>query len=91
MSRIPRQRLNAFLDMLAAERGAARNTLDAYERDISDYLVFLGGKPLEGVSADEIRGIAVFPLQGVAEGSIPPHERGFFPHETPPFVEIAAY
>lgn len=55
MSRIPRQRLNAFLDMLAAERGAARNTLDAYERDISDYLVFLGGKPLEGVSPDEIR------------------------------------
>jgi integrase/recombinase XerD len=29
-----------FLDMLAAERGAARNTLDAYRRDLSDYLDF---------------------------------------------------
>ena len=42
MSRLARQRLNAFLDMLAAERGAARNTLDAYERDIADYIEFLG-------------------------------------------------
>ncbi|MDX3807821.1 site-specific tyrosine recombinase XerD [Bosea thiooxidans] len=55
MSRIPRQRLNAFLDMLAAERGAARNTLEAYERDVSDYLVFLAGKPLEQASSGDIR------------------------------------
>jgi len=25
-----------FLDMIAAERGAARNTLDAYERDLAE-------------------------------------------------------
>jgi integrase/recombinase XerD len=30
-----------FLDMIAAERGAARNTLDAYRRDLDDYLGFL--------------------------------------------------
>ncbi len=30
-----------FLDMIAAERGAARNTLDAYERDLADYCDFL--------------------------------------------------
>ena len=30
-----------FLDMIAAERGAARNTLDAYGRDLADYLAFL--------------------------------------------------
>ena len=30
-----------FLDMLAAERGAARNTLDAYARDLADYLGYL--------------------------------------------------
>ena len=30
-----------FLDMIAAERGAARNTLDAYGRDLADYLGFL--------------------------------------------------
>lgn len=56
MSRIPRQRLSAFLDMLAAERGAARNTLEAYERDVSDYLVFLAGKPLEQATSADIRG-----------------------------------
>lgn len=30
-----------FLDMLAAERGASRNTLDAYRRDLEDYLAYL--------------------------------------------------
>lgn len=31
-----------FLDMLAAERGASKNTLDAYRRDLEDYLAYLG-------------------------------------------------
>ena len=36
------QRLGAlFLDMLAAERGAAGNTLQAYRRDLDDYFAFL--------------------------------------------------
>src|SRR4051794_35864434 len=38
-----------FLDMVAAERGAAVNTLDAYRRDLEDYLGFLadeGANPL---------------------------------------------
>lgn len=56
MSRLSRQRLNAFLDMLAAERGAARNTLEAYERDIEDYLEFLGGKAPADAAAEDIRG-----------------------------------
>ena len=56
MSRLSRQRLNAFLDMLAAERGAARNTLDAYERDVTDYLGFLGGKTPGDATAEDIRG-----------------------------------
>lgn len=38
------RQLDAFLDMLAAERGAARNTLDAYRRDLSDYIDFLHGR-----------------------------------------------
>jgi len=56
MSRLARARLVAFLDMLAAERGAARNTLEAYERDIDDYLEFLGVRGLGDVTADDIRG-----------------------------------
>ncbi|PTM40745.1 site-specific tyrosine recombinase XerD [Bosea sp. 124] len=55
MSRIARARLNGFLDMLAAERGAARNTLEAYQRDVDDYLEFLGGRALDAVEADDIR------------------------------------
>ena len=30
-----------FLDMIAAERGAARHTLEAYGRDLADYLAYL--------------------------------------------------
>jgi len=35
------QHLEAFLEMLAAERGAAQNTLQAYRRDLEDLLAFL--------------------------------------------------
>ena len=55
MSRQAPARLQAFLDMLAAERGAARNTLDAYERDIWDYLEFLRGRAPEEARSDDIR------------------------------------
>lgn len=34
--------IELFLDMLAAERGAARNTLDAYRRDLADFAAHLG-------------------------------------------------
>lgn len=33
--------IDLFLDMMAAERGAARNTLEAYRRDLDDYAGFL--------------------------------------------------
>jgi integrase/recombinase XerD len=33
--------LDAFLEMMAAERGAARHTLDAYRRDLADFSGFL--------------------------------------------------
>ncbi len=32
-----------FLDMLAAERGAEKNTLAAYSRDLADFISYLGG------------------------------------------------
>jgi integrase/recombinase XerD len=35
------RQLDCFLDMLAAERGAARNTQDAYRCDLSDYIEYL--------------------------------------------------
>lgn len=36
--------IDLFLDMMAAERGAARNTLEAYRRDLDDYAEFLAGE-----------------------------------------------
>lgn len=43
--------LDSFLSMLAAERGAARNTLDAYRRDIRDFEGFLAGRGRELIAA----------------------------------------
>jgi integrase/recombinase XerD len=36
--------LSGFLEMLAAERGAAANTLEAYRRDLEDFLGFIMGR-----------------------------------------------
>ena len=50
--------LDAFLDMLAAERGAARNTLDAYRRDLEDAgrWLALQGPGLTLAASDDLRG-----------------------------------
>ncbi len=42
----------AFLEMLAAERGAARNTLAAYEADLSDAAAFLIARGMTLAQAD---------------------------------------
>ncbi|MFV0282142.1 MAG: site-specific tyrosine recombinase XerD [Rhodoblastus sp.] len=41
-----------FLDMIAAERGAARNTIEAYRRDLADYVAFLGRHGADTAKAD---------------------------------------
>jgi integrase/recombinase XerD len=47
-----------FLDMLAAERGAGRNTLDAYGRDLSGLAGYLGkrARNVSDASTDDLRG-----------------------------------
>jgi integrase len=56
--------IGAFLEMMSAERGAAKNTIDAYRRDLGDYAGFVAGKqqtlltvPRETVNAylDQLR------------------------------------
>jgi integrase/recombinase XerD len=46
-----------YLDMLAAERGAGRNTLDAYARDLADLSEHLAasGTTLQRASTDDLR------------------------------------
>jgi len=41
-----------FLDMIATERNASKNTLDAYRRDLDDYAQFLSGKKSDFTKAD---------------------------------------
>jgi integrase/recombinase XerD len=47
-----------FLDMLAAERGASANTLDAYRRDLEDYLAYLAQEktPPDKAGSAAVRG-----------------------------------
>lgn len=44
--------LESFLEMMAAERGAARNTLDAYRADLESALAHLGEGPLLATPED---------------------------------------
>ena len=46
------QLVRRFLDMIAAERGAAANTIDAYRRDLTDYSGFLSRRDSEPLTAD---------------------------------------
>lgn len=50
--------LRSFLAMIAAERGAAKNTLDAYRRDLEDYLAHLAvsGRNADNASVEDARG-----------------------------------
>lgn len=44
--------IGAFLEMMSAERGAAANTLDAYRRDLGDYVSYLASRGARPEDAD---------------------------------------
>src|SRR4051812_45793726 len=50
--------IDLYLDMLAAERGAAANTLEAYRRDLEDFSSDLAdrGRAIAPAAAEDIRG-----------------------------------
>src|ERR1700680_2096939 len=52
----PSRRVEAFLEMLAAERGAARLTLAAYRNDLADLAGFVGarGTALENADSEAL-------------------------------------
>jgi integrase/recombinase XerD len=56
-----------FLEALAAERGASANTIEAYRRDLTDYLSYLEGKGLTPLAADAAAVRAYLAARG-AEG-----------------------
>jgi integrase/recombinase XerD len=67
-----RAAIELFLDMIATERGASRNTLDAYRRDLDDYAEFLAAKGSRVGSAvsDDVRAyLAALVKRGMAANS----------------------
>lgn len=64
--------VDAFLEMMSAERGAARNTIEAYHRDLSDYAHFLSGrsKTLQLAQREDVVAyLASLDAQGLAASS----------------------
>jgi integrase/recombinase XerD len=65
--------IELFLDMLAAERGGARNTLDAYARDLADFSAHLAaaGRCIADASTEQLRAyLASLHNRGFAAASI---------------------
>ncbi|MGZ9032895.1 MAG: site-specific tyrosine recombinase XerD [Rhodospirillales bacterium] len=62
--------IEAFLEMMAAERGAARNTLDSYGRDLRDFAAYARrcGLAPEAADAAAVRGY----LAGLAAAGLSP-------------------
>ena len=85
MGRRPKQRdargaddklIELFLDMLAAERGAGRNTLQAYGRDLVDLSAHLkaAGRDIAKATTDDLRDyIAVLADRGFRASSVARH------------------
>ncbi len=62
-----------FLEMMSAERGASKNTLSAYTRDLSDYIGFLKrrGCALDAAGSDEVRAwLGELQAAGLAKSTI---------------------
>ncbi len=61
--------LERFLEMMAAERGAAKATLSAYETDLRDFLTFLKEKDLSTVLSKDIQDY-LFSLKNLSSPTI---------------------
>jgi len=62
-------RLDAFLEMLSAERGAAQNTLEAYARDLTDFgmLLSMRGRDFVAFESGDVRAyLALMEANGLA-------------------------
>jgi integrase/recombinase XerD len=65
--------IELFLDMIAAERGASANTLDAYRRDLADFSADLNraGSSVTAADSDELRAhLGRLSKRGLAAASV---------------------
>ena len=65
-----RIRIEAFLEMMSAERGAARNTLEAYARDLIDASQALGGGLAQASARDLARLQGDYAARGFAPSTV---------------------
>jgi integrase/recombinase XerD len=64
--------IGRFLEMMSAERGAAKNSILAYGRDLADYAAFLAAqsKDVKQAASDDVRGyLADLESRGMARSS----------------------
>jgi integrase/recombinase XerD len=61
-----RRLVESFLEAIASERGAARNTLEAYRRDLSDYAGFLAARGMSASKASSADVRAFLAARGAA-------------------------
>lgn len=64
--------VDSFLEMMSAERGAARNTIDAYRRDLADYCGYLatkGSGPMQAGREQVVSYLAFLDAQGLSASS----------------------
>lgn len=67
-------RIESFLEMMAVERGAAANTIDAYRRDLSEFSSFLattGTRTLDAARPSDIEAY----VQALAQAGLAPASR----------------
>jgi integrase/recombinase XerD len=74
MSADAQAQIATFLEMLAAERGAAPNTLQAYRSDLEDFAAFLGrrAKPVTAAEPSDVGNY----LRQMSEAGLAPPSRG---------------
>lgn len=68
--------IEAFLEMMSAERGAAHNTLEAYRRDLADYVGFLASQQVQPTTAGRtqvVRYLSSLSAQGLAASTSARH------------------
>jgi integrase/recombinase XerD len=61
-----RRLIETFLEAIAAERAASRNTLEAYRRDLGDYCAFLAGQGVDALNASSEDARAFLAHRGAA-------------------------
>ncbi len=63
--------IDEYLNYLVVERGASRNTIDAYSRDLGRYADFVGGEGMRGIATEElISFLASLQEEGLAANTV---------------------